>query len=250
MCSALRVMRYALCVLATPLAAQSAQQWRDSAERLAASVRLLRDSMLQGDSTVREVAGRGDMGNGASQALRGEAATAFERFTLMRQRWFGNAAPSDDGFRIVVRHGVPIPSRPGESEWSTVILAGLPDTGRSVRSQRMVQGKEITEGLIDAFGSMMWASEGDSRSRALAIALPCNEPNRGALKPLPHSAAADGPADEARSGDGVASSSVTRPAQARASGHRFPPRAFAGGAANRLISSGVCQKNGASGRYE
>jgi len=160
MCSALRVMRCALCVLATPLAAQSAQQWRDSAARLTASVRLLRDSMLQGDSTVREVARRGDMVIGASETLRGEAAAAFERFTHVRQRWFGNAAPSDDGFRIVVRHGVPIPSRPGMSEWSTVILAGLPDTGRSVRTQRMVQGKEIAEALIDGLGSMMWAQAG------------------------------------------------------------------------------------------
>src|ERR1041384_1739068 len=133
MCSALRAMRYALCVLATPLAAQSAQQGKDSAEHLAASVRLLRDSLLQGDSTVREVARRGDMVIGASETLRGEAAAAFERFTHGRQRWVGDAAPSDDGFRIVVRHGVPIPSRPGMSEWSTVILAGLPDTGRPAR---------------------------------------------------------------------------------------------------------------------
>ncbi len=167
MCRALRVLRSALCVLATPLAAQNAQQWRDSAERLAVRVRALRDSMLQGDSTVREVARRGDLVIGASETTRGAAAEALEQFVALRRRWFGDAAPSSDGFRIVLRSEEPHSRFMPGLEWATVVLAGLPDTGSSARTERHVIRGELAAGLIDLYGEMMWGSAGPAMQKWL-----------------------------------------------------------------------------------
>jgi hypothetical protein len=142
--------------------AQHAERWRDSALRLEVQVRALRDSLLQGDSTVGEVARRDDLVIGASEQLRGIAAAAFEEFLLVRARWFGGASPSPAGFRIVLRSDVSIQN----DEWwlprelATVVLAGLPDSGGATRAQRAVVPRRIAENLIDAYGEMMYASAG------------------------------------------------------------------------------------------
>jgi hypothetical protein len=153
--------------LATPraLPAQEAGSWRDSAALLAVRVRALRDSMLQGDSTVREVARQGDLVIGASERARSEAAAALQRFIRVRERWFGGASPSVDGFRIVLRSEEN--QRDGIGEWSTLVLAGLPDSGNSARTQRNVSRREFAEGLIDLYGELMWASAGSETVRWL-----------------------------------------------------------------------------------
>lgn len=174
----------ALLLFAAPsVTAQTATQWRDSAITLSARVRALRDSLLQGDSTVREVARSGDLVIGASETLRGAAREALEQFVQVRQRWFGSATPAAGGFRIVLRREARRRYDGGIGEWSTLVLAGLPDTGNSVRTQRNVQRNEIVQGLIDLYGELMWASVGIEVVRWLDLAPPLsmNEKQRRSI---------------------------------------------------------------------
>ena len=83
--------------------AQSAAAWRDSSERLGVAIAALRDSMVQGDSNVVEVARRGDLVIAATPTLHTTAVDAIERVQEMQDRWFGDALPSRDGFRLTVR---------------------------------------------------------------------------------------------------------------------------------------------------
>lgn len=160
-------MRYALCVMATPLAAQSAQQWQDSAHRLSEQVRALRDSLLQGDSTVREVARHGDLVIGASESLRQAASAALLRFVEARRHWFGDASPSPGGFRIVLRATEQEASFRPPAEWAAVVLAGMPDSGNSARQERQVRRSEIAEVLIDIYAEMMWPETGPAIAKWL-----------------------------------------------------------------------------------
>ena len=164
MCSHRLVPMWLVLALGSPVGgvAQPAQRWRDSALGLERQVRALRDSLLQGDSTVVEVARRDDLVIGASEPLREAAAAALERFIGERSRWFGGASPSPGGFRIVLRSDLSSSLEVGglPQELATVVLAGLPDSEGAVRVQRSVVRRRIAENLIDAYAEMMYASAG------------------------------------------------------------------------------------------
>lgn len=137
---------------AATLSAQDAAQWRDTVRRVEAEYRALRDSMVRGDSTVREVARSGDLVIGASGDLRRIAQLALDRIALVRKRWFGGGSPSEAGFRIVIREQAgEYPTRAP----NMVVLSGLPDTGKAPRMDRTVPRREIEATLVDIFGEMM-----------------------------------------------------------------------------------------------
>jgi hypothetical protein len=160
--------------------AQRPEQWRDSALRLEVQVRALRDSLLQGDSTVAEVTRRDDLVIGASEQLRGTAAGALQRFIRARARWFGGATPSPAGFRIVLRSD----ATGGRDEWwltaqmETVLLAGLPDSAGAMRTQRNVARRRIADNLIDLYGEMMYASAGPALLTWLESVPPLSMPDQ------------------------------------------------------------------------
>lgn len=148
-----------LLLLALPgaLPAQRAAAWRDSVLRLGREVRSLQDSLIRGDSTVHEVAHRGDLVLGATLDQQGRAMAAFEYFAAARTRWFGTASPSPDGFRIALR----VTWRRGFSgRWwdaqpGLLILSGRPDSGSSERAVRTAGRDDPGRSLVDAFGEMM-----------------------------------------------------------------------------------------------
>lgn len=166
MCRPPRAAVVALLLLAGTgrgLGAQSAAVWRDSAAVLSRQVRALRDSILQGDSSVREVARRGNLVVGASPPWRGTASAALEKFDRVRRRWFGDELPSPGGFRIALRsekYYGSWGSRWGDRELGIAVLAGLPDTGASVRTERNAAEHQIADLFIDLYAEMMWASAG------------------------------------------------------------------------------------------
>ena len=160
--------------------AQPAARWRDSALQLATRIRALRDSLLQGDSSVTEVARRDDLVIGASEQLRGTAASALERFARARARWFGGASPSPAGFRIILRSEKS--GRHDEQllapEIATVVLAGLPDSGGAARTQRNAVRRQIAESFIDLYGEMMYASAGPALLKWLDLVAPLSMPDQ------------------------------------------------------------------------
>lgn len=141
--------------------AQQGIVWRDSAQRLDIAVRALRDSLLQGDSTVTEVARRGDLVIAASANDKGIAIAALQRFGDVRDRWFSDAMPSSGGFRLVMHTQSDQPRSfysDNRGGGGSVVLVGLPDTGTSLRSQRFGGESGVATGLIDRYGEMMIAS--------------------------------------------------------------------------------------------
>ncbi|HLG05753.1 MAG TPA: hypothetical protein VI383_06365, partial [Gemmatimonadales bacterium] len=155
------------------LGAQPAPVWQDSAGRLRARLEALRDSMFQGDSTVEEIERRGDLTLGASPGSRAAAGPALSRLVAARERWFGGASPSPDGFRIVLR------SAPSEDRTYTIVVAGLPDTGRAPRSERPVlRSRQLAESLIDLYGEMMYQSAGPGLLKWLDLPLPLSLPDQ------------------------------------------------------------------------
>ena len=155
------------------LEAQPATVWQDSAGRLRARLEALRDSMFQGDSTVEEIERRGDLTLGASPGSRAAAGPALSRLVAARERWFGGASPSPDGFRIVLR------SAPSEDRTYTIVVAGLPDTGRAPRSERPVlRSRQLAESLIDLYGEMMYQSAGPGLLKWLDLPLPLSLPDQ------------------------------------------------------------------------
>ncbi len=173
--SALRSGLLILLALPGALAAQSARTWQDSTAKLAAELRALRDSMLEGDSTIEEVARRGDLTISASQHLRAEAAEALEKLVAARTRWFGGATPSPSGFRIVLEPGNASPER--EAEPGLVVLSGAPDSGHAPRARRVIRSREFGVGLVDQFGEMMYQSGGARLLRWLELAPPLSMPD-------------------------------------------------------------------------
>ena len=150
---------FALAVLSLPalaLEAQSTAEWRETARKAEAEYRALRDSMLQGDSTVQEVARKGDLVLGASNDLRTVSLAAFARLVQVRDRWFGGRSPSPHGFRIVIRE---YPSDDGRQHATRmVVLSGLPDSGMAIRIDRMARSSEVGDVLLDLYGEMMIGS--------------------------------------------------------------------------------------------
>src|ERR1700709_1421832 len=97
-----------MAMLLTPAicSAQQTERWRDSAQRAYSAMRAMHDSLLQGDSTLKEVARQGDFGISASPNQSANAAVAFDRFMRVSAHRFGQGKPSAGGFRIVVRTDV------------------------------------------------------------------------------------------------------------------------------------------------
>ena len=146
-----------LSIRTVSLPAQDAAQWRDAARRAEAEYRALRDSMVQGDSTVREVARKNDLVLGASENLRAVSRAAFDRLLMIRERWFSNQSPSASGFRIVLRVRPQDPSRLNQTI-GLVVVAGLPDNDNAVRIDRIAFRDQIEHTLLDLYGEMMFSS--------------------------------------------------------------------------------------------
>jgi hypothetical protein len=165
-----------LCLHALTLHAQEAAQWREATRLAEAEYRAVRDSMLQGDSTVREVARSGDLVVAASDDLRRIAQSALDRVALARKRWFGGRLPSEGGFRIVISQQTEDPTRPH----SMVVLSGLPDSGQASRMDRTVRRDQIEATLVDVFGEMMIAALPPAIRKWLdgAVSLSMPEPER------------------------------------------------------------------------
>jgi len=142
-----------------PASGQDARAWRDSSKRVWATIRVLRDSLVQLDSTATEVARRGNLVMTASENQRSNALRAFPAFTRVTEPFFGRSLPVGGGFRIVLRTSTGEAFAWGEShEVGTVVLAGMPDTGNTIRTQRTVSPGDLTNALIDRYGEMMIAN--------------------------------------------------------------------------------------------
>jgi hypothetical protein len=140
--------------------------------------------MLEGDSTVREVAQRGRVVIGASERLQSEARQALQRFLAGRGRWFGNASPTPSGFRIVLRSNLRgyRQFRAGDPV-GTMVLAELPDSAGAARTERTVSPSEITDAALDSYAELMWASAGGELLKWLGVPVPVSfaERSRGTL---------------------------------------------------------------------
>lgn len=162
-------------VLAFPCtsAAQDAAAWRDSAYRLTAEIKRVRDSVQRADESIAEIARRGGLVVSASVKYQPIAVAALERFDSTRRRWFGEALPGGDGFRIVLRTGEPWRwRRPIESRQS-ISIAGLPDTGTATRFSPLVSSRVLSSPeraaheMLSHFGNMMVGSAAASIRRWL-----------------------------------------------------------------------------------
>jgi hypothetical protein len=153
-------------LLAPAVSGQDAAAYRDSAIRLTTSMSALRDSLFDRDSLVVEVARRGGLVFSASPRQRGAAASkVFAQFMADRSKWFGAAAPSPSGFRIVIRilgaaegagrFGA------GSAQEGQVVLTGLPDTGASVRREGSARAAELGDALLQSYAEMMFRKLGD-----------------------------------------------------------------------------------------
>ena len=159
--------------------AQEAARWRDSARSLALQIRALRDSLLEGDSTVREVARRGDVAIGASAPLRGIAREALHQFLEASERWFGDARPAPAGFRILLRDISAFEGnrfRPDAIQ--TLILSGLPDSSGAARIERNVARSTLAASLVDLYGELMFASAGPELVKWLELIPPLSMPEQ------------------------------------------------------------------------
>jgi hypothetical protein len=137
---------------ASTLSAQNAAAWRDSARRIEREWRVLRDSMMQGDSSVVEVEREGNLVLLASPREQVAAREMFSHFTLATRRWFGDAMPTPDGFqlRLTVDR-----DRRANREPGLVLISGLPDTVKTARYGRESAPNRLGDDAIDLYGQMM-----------------------------------------------------------------------------------------------
>jgi hypothetical protein len=139
-------------------AGQSADRWRDSSRALEAAIRAINDSLVHGDTNVTDVARQGDLVIAASPDERADAQRALASFVTGSARWFGASRPSADGFRITI-HVDQGRARFGARATSMVVLAGMPDTGRSTHTERTVSvGDDLRDPMLDQYGHLMFAS--------------------------------------------------------------------------------------------
>jgi hypothetical protein len=143
--------------------AQDAKAWRDSLTRLSAEVAALADSLVARDSTVIEIERTAGVVLSATPSSRAVATSAFRFFQEQRALWFGSAAPSPGGFRLVVQI-IPEPNvfiRFGAlREEARLVLTGLPDTTGAVRTQRAAAMKDLGNQLLSGFAEMMFPTLG------------------------------------------------------------------------------------------
>lgn len=146
----------ALVAFAGPLAAQQAQIWGDSAASLDARIQVLRGRLRQIDSDVVVVAQHGDLVMRASPKARDASRAAFAAFDSVRQRWFAGARPDSDGFRIKFRiEKIELAGRGQRVAAGTAMLAGLPDTGHSVRDTRSGTESDLPGQLTTVYAAML-----------------------------------------------------------------------------------------------
>jgi len=162
-------------VLAFPwtLAAQDAAAWRDSAYRLTAEIKRVRDSVQRADESIAEVARRSGLVVSASVKYQPIAMATLARFDSTRRRWFGEALPSGDGFRIVLRTGESWRWRRATESPQTISISGLPDTGTATRFSPLVGSRALSSPeraaheMLSHFGNMMVGSAAPSIQRWL-----------------------------------------------------------------------------------
>jgi len=186
------------------VAAQDAAAWRDSAYRLTALVKSVRDSVRQAEESIAEVARRPGLVVSASVKYQPIAAETLERFDEARRRWFGAALPSEAGFRIVLRTGVRWWSRRQTESPQSLSIAGLPDTGNAARFSPLVSSRVFStperaaRELLSHYGSMMMSSSATPIQRwlptGLSLILTDTERREGAMYAL---AVGDGNAQRA-----------------------------------------------------
>ena len=163
MCRALRLAALLLSALTGRARSQDARPWRDSVIRLTSEVSALRDSLVERDSTVVEVARKNGVVLSATPRQTAAAARGFGYFTEQRARWFGAALPSPEGFRLVVQttEGRGIFERFRENRWDgTVSLTGLPDSSGAVRTQRAAKIQDLGTQLVAGFSEIMFPTLG------------------------------------------------------------------------------------------
>ncbi len=157
--------RFALAVLlaaviGSPLRAQDAAAWRDTASRLQGEYERLRDSLLQRDTGLVEVGRVGDLVMHATPSLAEEARIALQVFAERREDWLGAAGASAAGFRIMIRFSDYARWGFGRRGGRTVILRGLPDTGevRDVGTgflDELQDGRQLARGLLQSFADQL-----------------------------------------------------------------------------------------------
>ena len=175
--------------------AQTASAWADSARRLSIELAALKDSLQRGDTAVTEVARVGGLVISASRGQEAAAARALDRFAAERARWFGDASPSAEGFRMVIRSTVdPAWVTPFRSGTREVVLSGLPDSGHaprafSTRSWDPLSGAAALDRvLLDQFAGLLYPTAAPAIRGWLPdhppLAMPDFERRREAMRAL------------------------------------------------------------------
>ncbi len=155
--------------------AQDAAAWRDSLAHIGTEIAALRDSLVDRDSTVVEVARIGGLVLSATPANRAVATRAFEAFLIERARWFGTSVPSPSGFRLVMNI---LPERSIFTRFGNLkrearlVLTGLPDTADAVRTERGTTTKDLGVQLLNGFSEMMFLTLGAATSQWLGNSPP------------------------------------------------------------------------------
>jgi hypothetical protein len=152
--------------------AQGVPEWRDTLQRLSEEYRAIRDSSVNADSTLIEVARRDGIVVSTIPRYRGAALQALDYFMTRRNRWFGTSQPSPSGFRIAIR----VRSRStlftrATDTWNpnegSIVLTGLPDSAGAVHSDKTAAASEVGEQLVAAYSEMMFPTLGDQMAKWL-----------------------------------------------------------------------------------
>lgn len=155
--------------------AQDAAAWRDSLVHIGTEIAALRDSLVDRDSTVVEIARNGGLVLSATPADKAAAARAFQYFLMERDRWFGNAVPAPNGFRLVMQilpeHNIFTKLGSLRTE-GRLVLTGLPDTADAVRIQRAATVKDLGVQLLTGFSEMMFLTLGGATTQWLGNSPP------------------------------------------------------------------------------
>jgi hypothetical protein len=151
---------FAMMLVPAVCPAQQAARWRDSVTRLNLAANALHDSLLQFDSAAVEIARHGDLVVSASSDQAAKAVAILDRFSAVRDRWFGGATPVPGGFRILVSINTSSRSntRGTPDAAGVVIISGLPDNGSAEREHVASGQVTAANAMIDRYGYMMITS--------------------------------------------------------------------------------------------
>jgi len=158
--------------------AQDASAWRDSAYRITAELRVVRDSIAREESGMEEIARRPGLLVSATTKYQPIAAEVLARFDSTRRRWFGEAFPAAEGFRIVLRTGDRWSTRRRGGGEHSLMIIGLPDGEAASRVSPLVRESELrgpeeaTRSFLDQFGRMMMGATGAPLPRWIPTGIP------------------------------------------------------------------------------